>query len=690
MVLIFLYCLSVIFFFIKIEPFTIAGVFLSICYLPGLSIFFIGNKEKINFEDLFLAFPCSLGISGLLTLGLLFIGINVNYVPNIIHIIMGVIVLIFVITNRKKTYPVLALEKKEIIFCLFALLMTLIFSIPFFIGPDRGPIAAHAFHHSSFVSQILHGIFPPENPGLGGTKIGYYWGFHAFIAALTSHTGFQQLQIVFMLNAIALFMIFCIAYSFSKYFGLPEKFCYIMPLAVIGLMRSDAGLYVIYKLFSGKLISLNTLTSQQMMLPSDLLDRWLIGITWYDPRLLYLNKFYNISAMPVTISICLSYFLILLILLKVKLTDNTIYLVMFAIIIIACILNYPPLAIVPLLYTPIWACVIFLSTKGSHRDKVKETLTILLPYITGVLIVLPYILFIMASRDISSSGQGSVLSLAFNNQSVKNLVVFLLPFPVIIYGAWIVFKRFHFSKEGLFLFSATALCFGLSVLTKWPFDNSYKFNYILIIFCALFFMFAISRLLSLLSKRSVIRFITAIPILYLLLTPFIVEAAYIISCLSMDRYLTFADGHIIYAQDKQKNEAYSWIRENTPSNSLIMFSYIKTTYPCCGTNRNYEVAALSERTQYVIKDTDYTISNPEYARRVEFREKLFTTPEDPSVIKFFSELNRPVYLLVESNLEEDIFVVEERFKHFPENPGRPFVLKFQNGRQWVYFIDVRK
>ncbi|MEN8264822.1 MAG: hypothetical protein ABFR82_15320, partial [Nitrospirota bacterium] len=248
------------------------------------------------------------------------------------------------------------LNKQELIFCLFALMMILLLSIPFFIGPNRGPIASHAFHHSSFVSQILNGIFPPENPGLGGTSIGYYWGFHAFIAGLASQTDFHHLQIVFTLNAVSLFFVFCIAYSFARAFGLSEKYCYIMPLAIIGLMRFDAGFFVVYKMISGDLISIEKLVAQyEYLLPNDVMNAWMGGMSWLDTRLFYLNKLYNISAMPLAINLCFSYLLLLLLFIKKNLAGQKIYLICLGIIIAACILNYPPLAIFPLLHNPVWA-----------------------------------------------------------------------------------------------------------------------------------------------------------------------------------------------------------------------------------------------------------------------------------------------------------------------------------------------
>jgi len=247
---------------LNVEPFMTIGVFLSICYLPGLCIFTLARKDKLLFEDLVLSFPSSIGISCVLILGLLFLGVNVKYIPVIIHLIAGTAVGICVIKkNKESAFPVVEITRHELFFFLFALLTTLLLSIPFFIGPDRVTIASHVFHHSAIVTQIINGIFPPENPGLGGTIIGYYWGFHGLIAALSIKTGYQQVQIIFILNALSLYIIFCIAYSFAKAFDLPEVYRYLLPLAVIGLMRSDAGLLFLYKLFSGALVPVEESTA---------------------------------------------------------------------------------------------------------------------------------------------------------------------------------------------------------------------------------------------------------------------------------------------------------------------------------------------------------------------------------------------------------------------------------------------
>ena len=240
------------------------------------------------------------------------------------------------------------------------------------------------------------------------------------------------------------------------------------------------------------------------------------------------------------------------------------------------------------------------------------------------------------------------------------------------------------------MFIGTLLCLVLSLFTRWPFDNSYKYNYILIIFFSLFFVIGLADWLSSFSSRLLARFSLTTVIVLLLMTPIIVEAAYIVSCLSMDRKVSFSKGHIVFAQDWQKNEAYQWIRENTPGNSLIMLGYTETNWPCCGLNSSYEAAAFAERTLYVIKDKDYIVSNPEYAKRILFRNKLFENPEDTSVIDHFNSLNRPVFLLIDDSLDRTRFFVEERFEQFPPDLGKQFVPVFQNEKQRVYHIRLDK
>lgn len=684
MALIVIYISSLLLILIGIEPLKAVGIILSISYLPGFCLFTLVKSEKIEFEDLILVFPCSIGISSILIFGLLFLNISIHYIPTIIYILTGFAVVFYIITRSvNKPYIHIEVTKSEIIFCLFALLITLLLTIPVLIAPNGEATSSHGFLHSSLVAQVLNGIFPPENPGLGGTSIGYYWGFHTFIAALTTQTHFHQFHIMFVLNVVSFFMVFCISYSFTKLFGLSEGFRYIMPFAVIGLMRSDAGIFFIAKLLSGNLMPVEIMTLSPTP-PSDFLETWFKGVPWYDPRMLFLHKLYNVSGMLSGINLCLAYFMILLLLLRKKLTDNKIYLVSISNVIIACVLIYPPLAIIPLLHAPIWVSFIFLSQRHSLKEKGREALQILSPYIIAMLLVSPYLLFIMKN---GSAGQGRTLSLDLYAQSIKNLIVFWMPIPVIISGIWIAIKRFAFSRELYFLLISTLLCFILSVFARLPFDNSYKFNYILVFFFALYFVFALAHWAPLLANRWYKHFIAAGIIIFFLLNSLIIGASYIVSFFPDAYQYTFSSGHLMYVKDKLKNEAYEWIRKNTPPEALIMLGFTETNMPCCGFNNNYITAAFAERNLYVIKDKDFTMRNPEYKKRIWFREELFQNPEDPAVIDYFTSLNRPVYLLLDENFPDGRFKIEDRFKKFPENPGERFLMVFHNKKQRIYRIN---
>jgi hypothetical protein len=683
-----IFFLSTVLILTNIEPFRITGIFLSICYLPGLCFFTLIKKRPLCFEDLILAFACSIGISSILSICLLFAGIRAEYIVIIIQMVLGILIVLYLFVATRRTYASVELSRREIIFCLFAFLTILFLSMPFFLGgPNRIAIAGHVFHHSSMVTQILSGTVPPENPGLGGTSIGYYWGFHSLIAALTAKANLQQIQIVFILNIISLFMIFCISYSFAKVYNLTEIYCYLMPLAVLGLMRFDAGILFLGKLVTGNLIALKEITATPVE-PYDVLMSWIGNLPRFDTRLLFLRKFFNVSGMPLAICLCLSYLLLLLLILKRKFTENKSYEISIGVVIAACFFNYPPLAIFLSLHAPIWGVFIFLSSNGLIKERIKESLTIMLPYILSILIVLPYMLFVIASRDISSSDQGGIFSFDFYGQSIINIATFLIPSPLIGYGVWIAFKRLNLSREFFFILIGTVLCLSLSLFTRWPFDNSYKFNYILTFFFALLFIHALSGLISFVPWRCSKLLIISGAFVFLSLPTLIVEGSSLVSSFSTDQIYNFSNRHIIYAQDYKKNEAYSWIRENTPKDSLIMLSYIETDWPCCGFNDNYEPAAITERNLYVIKDRDYTTSNPEYQERVLFREKMFKNPEDPQVVDFFTSLNRTVYLLVEKNLPAHL-LVEDRFKHFPTNLDESFLLKFHNNRQRVYLVDIK-
>jgi hypothetical protein len=648
-----------------------------ICYLPGLFLFALGKKETLEFEDLILAFPCSIGISSIGILGVFYLGAPFKYLLYLLCIIAGITVIFFV---RKKSHIKIHITSKELAFIFFACTITLLLSIPVLFGADRIDISAHGFFHSTFVTQILNGIFPPENAGLGGTSISYQWGFHALIAAISSEIDFHPLQVMSALNVLSLLFIFCIVYRSSKALNFTDGYRYLACLAVIGLMRSDAGIFFVNKLISGNLMDISHASLAEMR-PLDVLQNWIWGggAPWFDRRLFFLNKFYNANSMPLGILLCLSYFLLVLIYSEKthERKYSKIYMISISLVLIASCFVYPPLAIIPLIHAPLWTGLVFFK-RQDFRTRLNHSLEMFIPYLIAVVAVFPYLMLV------SSSDGEPAIRVAFWDQSIRNIIVFWLPTPFIFFGVWSAFKKYS-SSTLLWLVTGTFLCLSLSTFTRVALWNSGKFTFILSFFYALFFVYALSELINWISHRWLKTTIVTSSILFLFFTPILTELSYIISPWFRDNTYSFSGRHIVFAKDMQRNEAYTWIRKDTPPNALLLLTYVETSVPDnIAQNSTYEPAALTERNLFVINDS-FTQTDPEYKRRIRLREKILDEPESPEVKSFLNSINRPIYLLVEDNLPS-LFLKEERFNQFTENPDKAFQLKFHNDRQSVYLV----
>ncbi|HDH05632.1 MAG TPA: hypothetical protein ENH01_07960 [Nitrospirae bacterium] len=688
--LIILYIITAALVLAGFQPLKIAGIFFSICYLPGLTLFALIKKDALKIEDMILSFPVSVGISGLLTLGLLYIGVHVKFIAYIIYGITGFILLFHVIKYKKSPPLTISLSGREIRFIIIAFLATLAFSIP--VISERIAISAHGFHHLSMVTRIFNGFFPPENPGMGGAAIGYQWGYHALVAAISFPANFHPLRVFSTFNVMSLFFIFCIVYRSAKSFDIPEGYCYLAALALIGLMRSDAGIFYAWNLFSGSFPPVQNTASA----PLNLLTSWVWGVSYLDTRLFFMNKFYNANNMPVGICFVFALFLILLLLQeeKIKSVHRKIYTALLAPVLVALAVTYAFFLIIPLLLVPVWAGVLFLTNNGSYRDKFGESFRLIVPCAIAAVITVPYLSLISGGNSVVTAGRsvGEFKFIYLNVQTIRNLIVFLLPSPLIIAGFWFAFKRFAFSRRFLFLLSGTLICLLLSVFLRLNWSNSAKFSFILSFFFAFLFVFSLAYILPLFSNIWLKRGVTACITVFLLATPVITEAAYICSPWFRDTTYAFNGRYVVFARDKSRNEAYTWIRDNTPPDALLLLNYYATPYAPGGITIaqifSYRPVALSERSLFVIKDV-YAYLLPEYEERVKIRKQFFKNPQSAEVKQYVMSLNRPVYLLVEEGYEDPLMKGVE-FDNVPEYPGLPFVLVYRNDKQRVYRLQFKQ
>ena len=141
---------------------------------------------------------------------------------------------------------------------------------------------------------------------MGGTAISYHWGFHSLVAAISFPSDFHPLRIFSTLNIISLFFILCVSFRSAKLLGISERFCYLVPLTLIGIMRSDAVIFFIQKALSGVFPPVQNIASA----PLNTLTSWVWGVSYLDTRLFFMNKFYNANNMPLGMCHLYSFYLI--------------------------------------------------------------------------------------------------------------------------------------------------------------------------------------------------------------------------------------------------------------------------------------------------------------------------------------------------------------------------------------------
>ncbi len=673
MYLIILYIITLIFLFAGIAPLKILSVIALTSLLPGITLLTIIKKDGIDFDDFILSFAFSIGLSSLLSIMLLYAGVKTGYIVYLLYFIYGSLALYKGFRNGSN-FNIIP-SKETISFAFVSIITTLFLSLPLL--SDRIAISTHGFHHSSMITQIINGIFPPENPGLGGMKIAYQWGYHAFIAVNAFHIDLAPLRVMNVFNILSLFLIISLVFRSGMLIDIKRSYAFLIPLAILGLMRSDACLFFFKSVLINGLD--NTFQLTESILPLDILQGWILGggAPWFDRRLLFLNKFYNANNMPVGIFLCLAYFFAFLIMYKRE-GKRHIYYFIISIIIIANIIIYPLLAMVPLIHYPVWTAYSFLKDKNVKKNFVS-LVKIGLPYVTALIITLPYML------SITGSVNEPVLRIVFWDQSIRNLVTFWLPAPFIILGFLIWIKSYPREDIKMLFFTGLILTFLFATFTRLPHWNSAKFTYILSYFYAIFFIISVSWLLRESFLRKLRYVVIIFVILFLSFTPLLTETAYLLSPWFKDVEFSFLGKHIVFKKDKGRNGAYQWIRENTPPNSLIIMNYVTTHNPDkIAQNDIYMVSAIAERNLFVVKDW-YTEPLTEYKRRLIIREKIFSFSLSKDVIDYLRGLRRPVYIFIEKNPPSN-YVVDFKYNMIRDTEG--FEPVFENDFQKVYKLKL--
>lgn len=362
-------------------------------------------------------------------------------------------------------------------------------------------------------------------------------------------------------------------------------------------------------------------------------------------------------------------------------------------ILIAAAFIYSLFLIIPILHMPIWTVFIYLTNTDNHRGKLKEIWELLFPCIIAAILTSPYLIFLSTGETINigrTSSDALILEL-YKIQVLKNLFVFWLVLPPIIGGIGFALKRLGFSRKMFFILGGAAVCLILTDFLRLPWYDNYKFSFILSLFFALLFVFFLTGFVSLLPRQWIKKITIASSVALLSITPLITETAYIYSPWFNDDTYTFSGNHILFKEEKERNDAYSWIRDNTPKNSLILLPFLSLPYPywdSVANNNTYRTSAISERAFFVIKDV-YAWTTKGYNERVKIRENIFRNPADSNLIDYLNSLHRPIYLLIEDGYT-DSFLRGVENDEITEDFERNFLLVFHNDKQRIYSITFSK
>ncbi|MBC8550383.1 MAG: hypothetical protein H8D23_12130 [Candidatus Brocadiales bacterium] len=657
MILVFLYAFGIAAMLFPSDPVRLIGVFLVGCFLPGFSLMLV-SRDKVGFFDLILSFLWSIGITSVLVLALLYLGLTTYGVALILIALVGVAVIAGAASLKQQPSRVsFDMNMPDIRFCFFALIVTILVGLPVILGGDRMAISFHGFFHSSFLNQLSNGIFPPENPGMGGVPVKYLWGFHALGAVLCAPVNIHPLKFIPLLNLVSFFAVISMGFIIAREINFSEKYAYLVPMAIIGLMHADAGLIFIAKAVLGKFASLRDM---QELRPGELYQilGWsqFMPESWFDMRLRFLPKFYNANAMPPAIAFCFAYFISLL---KASRVDNYrwLYFAGNGLLFAACGILYPPLLFVMMLHAPMWMIYVVFLRNRSIKHRFYEVMEQAIPLGIAGLIILPYLLSITGG---SSKGGESVIQIGVYIQSFRNIIVFWLTLPFIVAGMWLFLKRKAFSEEFYLIVSGVFVCTVLAAFMKLSDDNSYKFSYILCLFFALFFVEAIQRIMTLTSTHLMRVLISLTVILLLISNPVLVAISYAFSPWLKDASYRFSGSHVEFASDTEKGDAFVWIRENTPVDALVMVTDVGHPDDCCGENSTYMPAVITERNLYIVSD-GFTIASPEYKKRVEIVRQLLENPGAPEIAGVLESLNRQIYIVIENDMSKEIDLLNERY-----------------------------
>jgi hypothetical protein len=404
--------------------------------------------------------------------------------------------------------------------------------IVYLLNPGFRVYSFHSFMHGGIVYQILNGNIPPLDPLVAGHPVHYPWGPHLIAAGISSIFRITPFYSMALLNMASLVLVLFLIYRISRLLIDDDR---------AGILAVICSIYGV-TMFIPEMLGL---------LP-DGFPAEIRGIP-------ILHKFITLNTLPIGL-VCF----LLALYAAIRLLRGS-RLVGTGLVMLVSILGtgffYP--AFVPgIIATVATGLVVALVLHFTGRSRINwlRAGLVLAATCIGLLVLKPYL---------TAVGTGTMSNLAVLNWTYigKNSLKYLLitiPMLVIVL-ANPASIRDRFKRPALFVVAITTLAtMGSYILTHLPFDNEYKFLLLSTVTLGLLGGAVLGSLRGSYGKY------VAFVLIGLLLIP-----SFRIVRLRVSRGRNLASTYVergvnVHSAEKEENELYTWIRENTATNSVFI------------------------------------------------------------------------------------------------------------------------
>ncbi len=604
------------------------------------------------------------------SLSLLFHNFNLE-LWNIVFI--GIFILSFlVIVLRNKEYLKLSYRDKNVsaksLFLKYLPYLVFLPPIILILHSTGIQMSLHGGFHIGYVNQLLRSVIPPENVVLPGYEANIYWLYHALLATIVKIFNIAAPLASTILNIFALIGSLYWINRILDQLDLKYKNTFIIScyaiFILLGLNLFSPIHLLMHYFEKGNIFPDNFLSS---------INRW-STVLMGDIRLSnLLRKFLNFSGFPIGVMYYIAALYYAISILKEKLTLNKILLLMVS---VAGTLVFHATTGLFTITTVLFALIItILFFKISDLKESFQTLKAFewFVLIATFLFLLPIFYYLyLGSKAMPTS---PVITTDFI-YSLRSIVSSAYPLAIL------ALLGFYFSKTRinellLFLVIVIFLGYSLSLLVDMPDNNQYKYMLLSPIPLCILIVILLDNSCFYSSARMKVawKVLFTIVTIFLFLKVMIIGINYRSSRLFSNQSYYYNNKHISLKSGTPYKDAYEWIRENTPEQTIVILP-LEPKDPG-------KIFSITDRLPYVVCGHFFALGINEYYKRAENVMQFYgdKTPPRNFACKGLSEIETTEKdSIIKSNILNE-------FKKF--NSERPSVLFIPKNKLDNILVDEK-